>query len=139
MKKIFIDTNILIDYLAERSPFYNSAAIIVSLAKNKKIRLLVSPLSFATANYILGKYYHDKDIIDMFRTFTKWCSITTMDPYTTTAAIENPFKDFEDALQYQSAIRSGSDIIVTRNKKDFTESKIPVMEPEECLNFLISK
>ena len=118
MKKVFIDTNVLIDFLGERESFYQPAALIASRADRKEIELMVSSLSYATASYI----------------FATLCTITSIGADTVTKALYSPFKDFEDALQFNSALEAGAEIIITRNKKDFTQSSLPVLTPTEYLD-----
>ena len=124
MKKVFIDTNVLIDFLGERETFYQPAALIASRADRKEIELMVSSLSYATASYILSRY----------NKFATLCTITSIGADTVTKALYSPFKDFEDALQFNSALEAGAEIIITRNKKDFTQSSLPVLTPTEYLD-----
>lgn len=141
MKRVFIDTNVFIDFIARRAGFYENAALIVSLAYRKKIWLQISALSFATASYILENHYKMKKdaILDDYIRFIELCGITTVDHETVKASVEAPFDDFEDAMQYISAREAGANFIVTRNKADFTGSVIPVMEPQEFLKRIVNQ
>lgn len=134
MKKVFIDTNVLIDFLGERETFYHSAALIASRADRKEIELMVSSLSYATASYILSRYNPAEIVIDKMRKFATLCTITSIGADTVTKALYSPFKDFEDALQFNSALEAGAEIIITRNKKDFILSSLPVLTPTEYLD-----
>ena len=138
MKKVFIDTNVFIDYLGQRGQFYEPAAKIVSLADMGLIRLLVSSLSFATGSYVLEAHCHKtpEQIVDGYRKFVTICGIAAVDENVIMATIKHPFNDFEDAIQYHTAMADNADCIVTRNKKDFTRTEIPVMEPQEFLDML---
>ena len=138
MKRVFIDTNVFIDYLGQRDKFYEPAAKIVSLADMGMIRLLVSSLSFATGSYVLETHCHKtpEQIVDGYRNFIAICGIATVDEAVIMATVKHPFKDFEDAMQYHTAMAENADCIVTRNKKDFTETEIPVMKPQEFLDML---
>ena len=78
MRKVFIDTNILIDFLGEREPFYEAAARIVSRADRKEIDLLVSSLSYATASYILARYNPREMVMDKMKKFTPLCTVTNV-------------------------------------------------------------
>ena len=136
MKNVFLDTNIFIDFLAHRGDFYEPAALIVSLGIQDKIRLQVSSLSFATASYILSQH-HKWDtprIVREFDSFINICKITTVDEIIVRRAVSAPFIDFEDGMQYYSAMSFSSDYIITRNSDDFSESQITVMEPNEFLD-----
>ena len=135
MKSVFLDTNVLIDYFGSRAG-YPEAATIVTLAQRRKIQLCVSSLSFATASYILSAHHKrtHAEIMKMFAQFTTLCHVTTIDGETVDEAIHSDFHDFEDALQHHSAFMAHCDAIVTRNKPDFTTSKLQVYEPREFLS-----
>ena len=136
MMKVFLDTNILIDYLSRREPFFVPAALLLQLGKRKKCQLMVSSLSFATASFILQAHYKmtHEAVVALFAKIVELCHITTVDAQTVQNAIASDFKDFEDALQYDSALRVKTDYLVTRNKQDFISSAILVFTPEEFLN-----
>ena len=136
MMKVFLDTNIIIDYLSRRMPFFELAAVILQLGKSRKCELLVSSLSFATASFILQAHYKKShgDVVKLFAIIAELCNITTVDSHTVHAAILSDFKDFEDAMQYDSAIRASADVIITRNKQDFKASELPVFEPAEFID-----
>ena len=139
MKRIFIDTNILIDYLATRCE-YVAASTIVTMAKGGHFRLLVSSLSFATASYIMNAHHKrtNAEIVAMFADFVKMCNVTPVDSLIVDKAIASGFSDFEDAMQYYSAMRAGADAIVTRNSSDFSAAQIPVFEPQAFLDMLVN-
>ncbi|MBQ7462582.1 MAG: PIN domain-containing protein [Bacteroidaceae bacterium] len=137
MKKVFLDTNILIDYFASRRD-YVSASTIVTMAKEGHFQLLVSSLSFATASYIMNAHHKktNADIVAMFAEFVKMCNVTPVDSLIIDEAIASRFPDFEDAMQYYSAIREGADVIITRNSNDFNAADIAVYEPQAFLDML---
>jgi len=135
MKKIFLDTNIGIDLLTNRSPWVVPASEIMSLANENKILTFCSTLSLATINYYMLREKLARDlIITKLGNFISLCFPISVDVNVAKSALKSPFKDFEDAMQYFSAVSEGCDVIITRNKKDFLESKIPVMEPQEFLD-----
>jgi len=138
MKKVFLDTNVLIDYLARRGQFFQHAALIVQLGKERKCQLLVSALSFATASFILESHHKltNDVIVQKFAQFVKMCNVTPVDSLIIDEAIASRFSDFEDAMQYYSAIREGADAIITRNSDDFDVAKIEVYEPQKFLDML---
>ncbi len=135
MIKVFLDTNILIDYLAQRTNFYQNAARVVSICGNSGLKLLVSSLSFATASYILSERnkLSSETIKKLFNNFIVTAEITLVDSLIIRKSISSKFEDFEDAMQYYSAIHENADFIITRNKPDFIESTIPVYEPAEFI------
>lgn len=135
MKKVFLDTNVVIDLLDKREPFWSDAAALFTLAYNQKIKLYVSPLTYGTAAYLLRKHGKAelKQLLENLRRLSK---VTTVSGKEVDNALASPFDYYEDALQYYSAMREHVDVIVTRNKKDFILSKIPVLSPNEFLIIL---
>ena len=139
MQKVFLDTNIIIDFLGERKEFYEAAAKILSLADNKKIKTYTSPTSISNSYYLLSKFENTKVVLEKIRRLKLICNISIMDNEVIEKAINSEFKDFEDAMQYYSAISSKCDIIITRNEKDFKTALLPVMNAESFLQTLKSK
>lgn len=139
MNKVFFDTNVMIDVIGRREQFCKPAMQIMSLADRGLIRIYVSALSYATASFILGRYNKEIDIISEFSKFMKITTATLVDSSTIEQSVESKFKDFEDAMQYYSAKHENIDYIITRNKKDFEESDIPVYEPQEFVDYLLSE
>ena len=136
--KLFLDTNVMLDLLGEREPFYISAAKIATLADKRKLKIIVSALSFATVSYFLTKYEGLKNTKDKLRKFKIISGICELDEVIIEKALNSDFPDFEDSLQYFSALKSECDMIITRNGKDFKKSQIPVMTPDEFLNSMKS-
>ncbi|WP_312769816.1 PIN domain-containing protein [Epilithonimonas sp.] len=133
MKKIFLDTNIIIDFLGEREGFYDASAKILTLADKKKIQVYTSPSSISNVFYVLARFENSKIALEKIRKFKLLCSMSVMDDEVVDKAIHSDFKDFEDAMQYFSALASNCDIIITRNEKDFKNALIPVMNAESYL------
>ena len=139
MKKVFLDTNIFIDYLARRGQFFESAAKIIQMGQQRRCEIMVSALSFATASFILETHHKlpNDVIVQKFVMFVKMCNVTPVDSLVIDEAIASQFPDFEDAMQYYSALREGADAIITRNTSDFVASKIEVYEPQQFLDMLV--
>jgi len=134
MSKILIDTNIVIDLLAKREPFYNSAAQLFSLADKQKLELSISSLTFANTNYILSRLKSTQEAREILRRFRVLIKVLQLnDKLIDLALNDNNFKDFEDGLQYYMAIENEQDVIITRDLQDFKESKLPVMTADEYL------
>lgn len=131
--RIFIDTNIMLDFLGERKPFYEPIAKIATLAEKGKLTMVVSPISFATVNYFLAKFENPKIAKEKLRKFKIICKICVLDEQTIEKGLTSSIKDFEDALQYFSATDSNCKVIITRNEKDFKQSLLPVMTADEFL------
>lgn len=132
MKRVFLDTNILLD-LVQRRQHLNEAATILQYAYEGKIEVAASTLSFANIAYILRKLPQEL----FYQLMSRLSEDIPMLPLTPTDmrnAIGKPVKDFEDMLQYQCALAAGCDVIVTNNKKDFHEfCRIPFLTAEEFL------
>ena len=139
MKKVFFDTNIMIDVIGRREQFYRPSMQIMSLADRGLMRIYVSALSYATASFILRKYNKELDILTEFSKFMKITTATLVDSSMVEQSVKSEFKDFEDAMQYFSAKHENVDYIITRNKKDFAVSDIPVFEPQEFVDYLLSE
>ena len=134
MSRLLIDTNIVIDLLSKREKFYEETAELFSLADRKELVLAISSLTFANTNYILTKLKSAKEAKAILRKFKVLVEVLSLDDKITELALsDNNFTDFEDGLQYYSAIENQIDIIITRNKKDFKKSNIPVLTAKEFL------
>ena len=134
MSRLLIDTNIVIDLLSKREKFYDEAADLFSRADKKELELTMSSLTFANTNYILTKLKSAKEAREILRKFKVLVELLSLDDKITELALsDGNFPDFEDGLQYYSAIENQIDVIITRNKKDFKNSKIPVLTAKEFL------
>lgn len=132
MKRLFIDTNIVIDLLDKREPFYKSAVQLFTLAYHHKLTLYVSPITYATASYLLRKHGKEGSRI-LLQNLRQLVRITTADERVVDDALASSFDDYEDALQYYSALTRKVDAIITRNIKDFQYSQIAVLTADEFL------
>ncbi|WP_339661838.1 PIN domain-containing protein [uncultured Polaribacter sp.] len=132
-KRIFLDTNVMLDFLGERIPFYDSIAKVLSLSERNEFIIIVSPISYATVSYFLSKFEGNKIANEKLRKFKVISSVCKIDEQTIEKGLNSDFSDFEDALQFYNAVESNCDIILTRNAKDFKKTTIPVMSPDEFL------
>ena len=136
--KIFIDTNVWLDFLLERSPFYESAASILSLADDGLISVGISALTAANAHYVCcERAKMDIEVLvhklSVLQDIVEILSLTSDD---VRLAYTMRWNDFEDCLQHNVAVRFAADCIVTRNEKDFALSSIAVYNPETLLRRL---
>ena len=131
--KLFIDTNIMLDLLGERVPFYDSIAKIATLADKGEVTMVVSALSYSTVAYILAKYENIETVKEKLRKFKIISEISDLDAMTIEKGLNSKFSDFEDSLQYYCALKSECKVLLTRNQKDFKMSALPVMSAEEYL------
>ena len=134
MSRILIDTNIVIDLLSKREKFYDEAADLFSRADKKEIQLTISSLTFANTNYILTKLKSAKEAKEILRKFKVLIEILALhDTITELGLSDDDFPDFEDAVQYYLAIENQVDVSIIRNKKDFKNSRIPILTAKEFL------
>ncbi|WP_339699492.1 PIN domain-containing protein [Algoriphagus aquimarinus] len=134
MRRVFLDTKVILDLLGERAPFYDAIAKVVTLADQKKIRLIISPLSFTTVAYVLSKFESSDLVLKKLRMFKILCDVCSVDEEIIDKGLNSGFKDFEDAVQYFTALQANCSVIITRNGKDFKDSTLPVMTAEEYLS-----
>lgn len=136
MDRIFFDTNIMLDFLGVRKPFFESVSQLLTLAERKKIVIIVSPISFVNTNYVLIKGEDNLIVLEKLRKFKVICEVCEMDDLIIDKSLHSGFNDFEDAVQYYSAINANCKTIITRDKKGFLKSELPVMNPKEFLTSL---
>jgi predicted nucleic acid-binding protein len=140
MKQIFIDTNVIIDFLADKKPFSDYAAILFQLAKENKIKVHISAISFNNTYYILRKVASHKKALSLISIIEEYVGIQETNRSIIRKAIKSNFNDFEDAIQYFSAVQIGKiDIITTRDLKDFKKSDLPVLSPETTVKLLMKE
>ena len=139
MERLFLDTNIVLDLLGEREPFYQSAAKIATLADKGKILIYVSSLTYSTVFYLLSRYESNEAVKGKIRKFKVIAKTSDLTDKIIDKGLSSKFNDFEDSLQYYCAVNSECNIIITRNGKDFKESDLPVLTPDEYLNRLKAK
>ncbi|MDO9634061.1 MAG: PIN domain-containing protein [Paludibacter sp.] len=134
MKNLLIDTNIIVDLLAKRKNFYQEAQELFTLADEKAIKLYISSLTFANTHYLLSKELNSNEARKVLIKFKLLVSILPLDDKILELALSSDFNDFEDAIQYYTAVENKLNIIITRNKKDFKTSSLPVLTAKEYLN-----
>ena len=133
MKKLLIDTNIVLDLLGRRVPFYSEAAGLFSLSDKKHVSVSISSLSLINTHYILRKIKSEQEARRIIRTFKVLVHEFPLYSKITDLALNSDFNDFEDAIQYYTALENGQDMIITRNIADFKTSSIPVMTADEFI------
>jgi predicted nucleic acid-binding protein len=134
MENIFVDTNIVIDLLAKREPFYKDAQDLFSLSDKKEVQLFISSLTFANAYYSIVRHHKEVEAKKYLSKFKVLVTILSLEDKAIELALASDFKDFEDGLQYFVAMDNEADVIITRNKKDYRNSKIPVMTAGEYMS-----
>ena len=137
MKKVFLDTNILVDLIADRKPFSKYSIEIFKKAEEKKIKLFTSSHSIATTHYLLKKYLEEKILRDVLYNLLDYVTVIAVDTDVLKKGLRSKHRDFEDSIQILCASTIEKiDCIVTRNTKDFRDSEILVLTPDElCLRW----
>lgn len=136
MDKLLVDTNIVIDLLSKREEFSREAQELFTLADNKEVELYVSALSFANTHYLLSRHQKLDEARKTLLKLKVLVKVAALDDKIVELALVSDFKDFEDAIQYHTALENEINIIITRNKKDFKNSNIPVMTAKEYLKII---
>lgn len=132
--KVLIDTNIILDVLCNRSEFVENSAKIFKLCEVKKIEGYISALSIPNIVYIMRKELDSEKIKDVLATLSLIFTIVDLKADDIKKAALMNFKDYEDALQSACAARMKMNFIVTRNIKDFANSKITAITPSELID-----
>lgn len=135
MIKIFLDTNILVDLIADRKPFSKQAIEIFRSTEKNKTQLFTSSHSIATTHYLLKKYEEEKELRKIIFNLLEFLIVIPVDIDVLKKGLLSNHKDFEDAVQILCASSiTGINYIVTRNTKDYKTSEISVLTPDEmCL------
>jgi predicted nucleic acid-binding protein len=133
MNRVFVDSDIVLDLLAQRMPYYSAAAALFSTADRGKIELCVSSLSFANLNYLLSKQYSARQARSVLSKFKTLVTVLPVTDKTVDLALASEFSDFEDGLQYYTAIEYDCNRLLTRNLKDYRMAKIAVMTAENYI------
>ncbi len=134
MEKLFVDTNIVLDLLQKREEFYGEAQELFTLADKKKVKLYISSLTIANTHYLLSRHYNSNDARKILAKFKVLVEILSLDHKIIDLALASDLKDFEDAIQYYTALENNMDLIITRNKRDFKKQSIPILTAKEYIN-----
>ncbi len=136
MKKIFIDSDVVIDFFNQRVPFNEEATKLFALVAEKKLQAAVSSLIFSNLYYVLRKSKLHREVIMILRKLRIFVDVLPVSAGEIDRALISDFKDFEDAIQYFTAMEHKMDVLITRNTRDFKTAKIPVLSPKEFLSSL---
>lgn len=133
IKKVFIDTDVILDVALAREPFFPSSKIILAMLENNIITGNVSSNCIANLYYILRKIGGDAKARSFISNIVKYINVITINYNNVLEALKSKFSDFEDALQYYSALENRCEYIITRNTEDYKNSKITIALPEEFI------
>ncbi len=137
--KVFIDSDIILDLLCKRTPFYDYAAAVFTLGDTAKIQLVTTSLVFANVFYILRKILGIDKAKELLRKLRIMVSVISVDEKIVDLALNSKFSDFEDGLQYFTARENSIKILLTRNGKDYKEKDLIIQTPEEYLKSKLKK
>ena len=139
MKIIFLDTNVIIDFLADRRPCSITAAEIFNAALSGNVKIFISSVSYNNIYYILRQSLSHNETIKLLEQLSEMMEIADVTAPVIKKSPKSEFKDFEDAIQYNCALSiSKLDFIVTKDSKDFKKSTLPVMNPQEAIGIINS-
>lgn len=133
METVFVDTDIALDLLAKREPHHASAARLFSLADRGELSLGISSFSVNNLNYLLSRQYSSVEARRILNRFKLLVNVLAVDEKIIGLALNSKFRDFEDAVQYYTALENGIGILLTRNIKDFKGADIAVLSAEAYL------
>ncbi|MDR0350211.1 MAG: PIN domain-containing protein [Coriobacteriales bacterium] len=137
---VLVDTNVVLDMLAKREPWYRAASDLLFLAAQGKVHLAVSGSTITDLYYLMNKQvYHDaaksKEVI--FR-LLDFFSVLDVGYAECLGALASPVADYEDAVFVEAARRAGVEAVITRDTQDFRAAPLPMYTPDEYLNMLVS-
>lgn len=137
--KIFIDTNVLLDVLEQRAPHYEFSSQVWALAESGRADGYISAISFNNIHYLLQKHSGRAAAQRAVEIMNAVFTMVPLDQAVMGKSIEAKRTDFEDSIQFFSALKSNADFIVTRNVRDFPQNVIPVLSPENFLAQLLEE
>ncbi|BAY47342.1 PilT domain-containing protein [Scytonema sp. HK-05] len=134
--KVLLDTNIILDFALERHPFYSNSVQVLSLIYQKQIEGYISASTFSDLYYIIRKDKGRASALSLLKGIVTFCQVATVDQAVISMALTSNFKDFEDAIQYSTAVLNRLDAIITRNPVDFPVTIPRIMTPEQLIQEL---
>lgn len=134
--RILIDTNVLLDYLLEREPFFEDAKNVILACANGEIKGCIAAHSITNMFFILRIDYNIKERREILSSLCEIFDVEGIDKTKILSGLANEdFSDFEDCLQMECAKNYGAEYIVTRNVSDYKNSEIKAILPCEYLNY----
>jgi len=137
--KVYIDSDVILDYLYDREPFSSNSKIIIALIEKKIITGYISSLILWNIFYVLSKYLGEKEARKKIRLFRSIIEIIAVDGKIIDQGLNSNIKDFEDSIQYYAALSGDVDFLITRNKKDYPKSGLSILNPDEFIKIIGKK
>jgi len=138
LNSIFFDINVILDIFLKREPFYASSAQVFSLAEAKQFNGCLGALSYPILFYLLKKELDRDEAIAILKKVRIVLKTAPLIEKVIDSALSSNIRDFEDAMQYYSALEVKSDYFITRNKKDYPANFLQILTPDEFLALLKS-
>ena len=135
-KKIFIDSDILLDLLLARKPFERFSEILLQEGKVRSLNLCTSTLILANVYYLVAKDFNKTVARQQLKILSGLLKILPFEPDDINMALNSEHVDFEDAVQFYIANRHGCDLIISRNIKHYKKFELPVLTAEQFLDKL---
>ena len=132
--RAFIDTNVIVDVVAKREPFFADSQAVLALCATGDLEGVVSDLTFCNVAYVLRKSLGNAQLRNGLRILKDHLTVVPIGDVAITAALANEMTDFEDAVQLEVARANQVDVIVTRNVRHFNNSPIRICTPSELLS-----
>lgn len=131
--KVLIDTNIVLDLALIREAFYDEADLVFALIEQQRFQGYISATTFSDLYYILRKKKGKEWTFKFLKKLVTLCQINPIDERVISMALNNSYLDFEDDIQYYSAVVNNLDAILTRNPKDFPPQNLPILTPAQLI------
>ncbi len=133
MNKLFVDTDVILDLLGQRIPHFHFSAVLFTFAEMKKLELYTNPLIMANTFYILRKQLGNDQAKNALRKLRILLKVIDSSEAVIDKALNSDFSNFEDAIQYYTALEHGISVILTRNLRDYKNASVIVQTPETFL------
>ncbi len=138
--KLLIDTNVVLDVLLRREPFFRTAAEVLNLTQRDEVREYVSASAITDIYYIANKQMKDRDAVrDLLKRLLMIVSVAAVSEWEIQNALNLAWGDFEDSVQYSVALLNEMDGIVTRNPSDYQEANMRIWLPEQALELFANE
>jgi predicted nucleic acid-binding protein len=134
--RVLLDTNIVVDVALERQPFYTVSVQVLASAYRGEIEAFISASTVSDIYYIIRKAKGHNATLEFLQIIAPFCRIATVDQLVISNALLSSLKDFEDAVQYETAIANQLEAIVTRNPQDFSGDVLQILTPEAFIQQL---
>ena len=136
MNKIYIDTDAVLDLLLQREPHFTFTIELFTLIEKNVVKGHVSGVIFTNLFYVLRKFRSRNEVIDSLKGLKSIIKILPITDEITELALNSDFLDFEDAVQYYTALNNNISFLITRNKKDYKKSEMTICTAQEFIKIL---